>query len=589
MKKTLSTLLTLSASLISVGVHASPHNQNASLLAPMALHSSDFSVTVADTDIHDISRYYFNGYDLDDVDIVLRSSAGISLVNHSPRYLNRPLIQVNDKIIRVNNVVAPFTRLDLDVSGVTQDPISNAHFVEEQPFFKANVREYVDIKPHKDKFAMPTAHNVYQYEKEMRGLKQVFNNYTYNYEFVDFIEQYMSRFSLYSRQYHEEEWCEAHNTRHKRALALSPSDDYISYIARDNASNTVKHISMLANKPLAKYTMLTRAANGLATTNNGWLSVRDFRLFREGATSPKTTYMHEKMHNHGFGHKGGMTYGYPAKTGEFVNQYWDNFYVDGIVEQTTPTLAVMHNTKDLGNEVEVVLQLLDKEGTEASSRSIDKFMLLTTDSMTLNRATFNDIDGQTVELQASRVVADGNTYVFDNIPALHAQTLEKVNTQPNAASTVSLFFDKPSSAISSKEKAPTSLVFIGGSSEDFYQQSNLILNYSNALGYRHDNDQFVYSFKEYTLDENNTFVEQNALFTPQQAENICQEKGMTLGMLQPFKSSAMISFQNKFLKYGSQVGLSHETGEPVAVNIPTSYKKNLVKVVDKGSLIVCQG
>ncbi|RXJ73066.1 hypothetical protein CS022_12360 [Veronia nyctiphanis] len=283
-----------------------------------------------------------------------------------------------------------------------------------------------------------------------------------------------------------------------------------------------------------------------------------------------------------------MTYGYPAKTGDFVRDHWNHFYIDSHVEQNTPTLAVMHESTDLGDEVKVTIQLLDKEGGSESTRGIDKFMLLATDTLKLSRAEFNDGNGQQQNIEPSRVVADGNTYIFENIPTLKAQTLGDVNDKTPPENTLSLVFEKPTSAVSSKEEAPTSLIFIGGSNDDFFQQANLALNYPGSFGYPYKNNQIVYSSRHQILNGNNKFEEKHKLFTPQRAEEFCAEKGMTLGLLEPFKSKAMMSFQTKFLKYGTQVGLSHETGLPIAVSVPTTYLKNKIKETDKGAVIVCK-
>ncbi|RXJ73067.1 hypothetical protein CS022_12365 [Veronia nyctiphanis] len=201
--------------------------------------------TVKDTT--EISRNYFDGYDIDDIHIVHHTPGMIELVNNTPRYVHHPLIQLDDSIVKVNKLIAPFTRLHIELPTQFSEKLSKAHFIEEQPFFKAKVKEYVDIKPAQAKYAMPTELNTYQYEKEIRGLKQVFNNYSYNYEFISFIEGYMNKSLRFSRQFHEDEWCETHDTVHTRAL--SPSDDDISFKPNDNSENTVKHISMLANKP----------------------------------------------------------------------------------------------------------------------------------------------------------------------------------------------------------------------------------------------------------------------------------------------------------------------------------------------------
>lgn len=49
----------------------------------------------------------------------------------------------------------------------------------------------------------------------------------------------------------------------------------------------------------------------------------------------------------------------------------------------------------------------------------------------------------------------------------------------------------------------------------------------------------------------------------------------------------MMQLQSDFYIYGSQVGLSYETGEPIAVSVPTTYRPNFITEVAEGALIVC--
>ncbi|MGR5110892.1 Ig-like domain-containing protein [Vibrio jasicida] len=542
----------------------------------------DYTITLVEEAISPLSRSVFEGYDIDDIKIRHNGLTNFDLLNTTPRYLNNPLVRVNQQHFRITGVISPFKAVNFELPEWFDEPIASAYFVDEQPLFKAHIRAYADVRQNDDKYAQPTTENVYQYEKELRGFKQLMNNYDYNHQFIGFIQSYMNSRTRMIR--HEDHWCEVETLLTSTRSIESSSDHFAKFKGNDTSPHTLKHVSLIANKPSATYMMLTREANGVATVGDGWLSVRDFRLFSEGATSPKTTYLHEKMHNHGFGHKGGMTYGYPAETGKFVNQSWTQFYEDGAVEASTPTLASQYELKDLGKQFKLEISFLDKSTSAPSNRHIDKFILLTTSLAKLERSYLIDHNNNAIEIYPELDSGYEHTYVFNNIEPIQPQSISEANSEP-VASKLIFVFDKPEQA--NTNNIPTSIIFIGGNREDTKQQTNLVINYSGSGGFVSKDGQFVYLTKQWNKNDNNVFTNEVNTLSPIEAEQFCKEKGLNLGTLKPFRSRDMMDFQTKYQKYGTQVGLSYETGTPMAISVPTTYRPNTITEVEKGAVIVC--
>lgn len=359
----------------------------------------------ATNQVDTVSRSRWDGYDLDDISIKKVNETSIQLINHTPRFLANPLLMLNHSLFKVEQSVQPFEVITLELPQHIM-PLSTAQYVEEQPFFKAQVAAYVDPNESSDTYSEPTLENIDQYEKELRGLKNVLNNYTYSKEFVYYIEEYMSattsQTQLTKEQLAKGQWCELHQTTHS-LFSLPSSGDFAQFKANDTSSNSDKHLSYMIHKPSARYGMLNSGGWGQATIADGWLAVRDFRLPTEGAVAPKDTFLHEKMHNHGFNHSGGMTYGYPAQITNFVSQYWgDNFYQLGAVEQETPSLAVFYQTQASEEGVKIAFEFVDKQADSDSSKSIDQFLLVVTDSLMLKSAEHIDSQQVTTRLNADK-------------------------------------------------------------------------------------------------------------------------------------------------------------------------------------------
>ncbi|WP_244230797.1 hypothetical protein [Vibrio ouci] len=542
----------------------------------------DYAIKLKKDALSPLTRSVFAGYDIDDVKVRHNGSTSFDLLNATPRYLNNPLVTVNHQHFRIDAVIPPFQSVHFDLPTWFDEPITSAYFVDEQPLFKAHVRSYADVKPSDDKYAQPTAENVYQYEKELRGFKQLMNNYDYNHRFIGFIQNYMNSRTRMVR--HEDHWCEVETLLTTTRSLDSSSNDFAKFRGNDSSPHTLKHVSLIANKPSATYTMLTRDANGVATIGDGWLSVRQHRLFTEGATSPKTTYLHEKMHNHGFGHSGGMTYGYPSETGTFVNRYWERFYEDGAVEASTPTLASRYELKDLGEQFRLEISFLDKSSSGPSNKGIDKFILLTTSLPELKNSYVIDHQNNAREFFPQIHSGYEHTYLFNDIANIKPQNISEANAKP-VVSKLAFIFDKPQQA--STNNIPASIIFIGGSEADTKQQANLVINYSGSGGFVSESGQYIYLVKKWNKNDSNVFVNEANTYSPAEAEQICSDRGLTLGTLKPYRSDEMIAFQTKYQKYGTQVGLSYETGTPIAILVPTTYRPSTIKEVEKGAVIVC--
>lgn len=478
----------------------------------------------------------------------------------------------------------PFQALNFNTPEWFNENIETAQFIEEQPLFKTNILAYANTKPDDDRFVVPNDNNVYQYEKELRGYKLLMNNYDFNSRFISFIEEYMDSKKIVQNQ--AEHWCQYDEMTQKKIVQLdkSSSDDFTKFKATDTSSNTVKHISLVANKPNASYMMLVKSAQGVATIGDGYLATQEYTLFQEGQTIPDTTYLHEKMHNHGFNHSGGMTYGYPDKIPDLVSEYWGAFYTDGELETTTPTLAANYSLKDLGNQFKLEISLLDKSALDSDQKGIDKFILMTSSLSELKQSFFIDSDANSTEISPDKITDDKGTFIFNHLDKLTAQSIGSANlaqTTPKLA----FIFDKPEAT--KPNGIPVALVFMAGSEEDSKQQTNLVIQYGGDSGFISDEGQHIYVNKSHLKNEEGLFASGYKSYTPVEAEAFCNEKGLSLGYLKPFKTKEMIAFQSKYLRYGSQVGLDSKTGEPIAVDVPTGYYTSKITKVDKGSVIVC--
>jgi hypothetical protein len=542
----------------------------------------DYTIKLTKDAQSPLTRSVFSGYDIDDVKVRHNGSTSFDLLNATPRYLNNPLININHQHFRIDAEIPPFQSVHFDLPTWFDDPITSAYFVEEQPLFRAHVRSYADVKPNDDKWAAPTLENVYQYEKELRGFKQLMNNYDYNHRFIGFIQNYMNSKTRTVR--HGDHWCEVEALSPSTRSLTSSSNDFAKFKGNDSSPHTLKHVSLIANKPSATYMMLTQSAWGAATIGDGWLSVRDYRLFTEGETAPTSTYLHEKMHNHGFNHAGGMTYGYPEETTTFVNRYWEQFYEDGAVEVSTPTLASRYEFKELGAQFKLEISFLDKNSSGSSNKDIDKFILLTTSLSELKHSYVIDDQNNSREIFPQFNSGYEHTYLFNELVNIKPQNISEANAS-DAVSKLAFIFDKPQQA--SENSIPASIIFIGGSEADTKQQANLVINYSGSGGFVSESGQYIYLFKQWNKNDSNVFVNEVNTYSPAEAEQICTDRGLTLGTLKPFRSNEMMAFQTKYQKYGTQVGLSYETGAPVAISVPTTYRPNTIKEVEKGAVIVC--
>lgn len=546
--------------------------------------TQNYSLEVSEDAQTPLSRTVQDGYDIDDIKVRQNSSDNFDLINSTPRYVNQPLVRLNDTYFKINVLMQPFQTLNFNTPEWFDENIETAQFVEEQPLFKTNILAYANVKPDDDRFVVPSDNNVYQYEKELRGYKLLMNNYDFNSRFISFIEEYMDSKKIVQSQ--AEHWCQYEETAQKKIVQLdtSSSDEFAKFKAKDTSSNTLKHISLVANKPNASYMMLVKSSDGVGTVGDGYLATREYTLFHEGQTIPNTTYLHEKMHNHGFSHSGGMTYGYPDKIPDLVSEYWGAFYTDGELETTTPTLAANYSLEDLGNQFKLEISLLDKSASSSDPKGIDKFILMTSSLSELKQSFFIDSDANNTEIFPEKTTDDNGTYIFNHLDKLTAQSIGSVNLAQTAPK-LAFIFDKPEAT--RPNGIPVTLIFMAGSEEDSQQQTNLVIRYRGGSGFISDEGQYIYTHKSHIKNEEDVFVSDYKTFTPAEAEAICNEKGLTLGRLKPFKTMEMIEFQNKYLIYTSQVGLDSETGEPIAVRVPSGYRTSLIHKTDKGAVIVC--
>lgn len=511
-----------------------------------------------------IDRLYSDSFSLDDISLYFfDENKELKIVNNTPLYFNNPTIKINDKYYKLYTDISPFEEQVFSLEKIKEN-ITTVIFINEQPFFKIFNKGYFDHL-NSEELTLASEHNAKQFEYEMRAYKNALNDLGFNLHFAEYISSYGTARSTFSNYSYEDIDCPLHDSR-------SGNDSSPSY---------TKILSTLIHEPQSAHYKLTQSYNGLATIGNGWLSVRDFRLYQNGQTLPKTTYLHEKMHNHGFGHSGGLTYGLPDVLINYMREgYFDNYYDGEFLSKNIPTTVTDVNIEQIdSNYLSVNLSFYSqKESHLELDPAINRFMLVFPNIEYLDSIQILNND-EIINLTPTLILAEGNAMYFDSMFEIPVHLF---NHQENDFN----------NQIKIKIKRPAekfSFVFLGSGNEaDWSQQANSIIEINAEHGLLTDDNQMVF------LENNNYHLEDGSLsseyqfFTPQEAIAYCRNKGLSLGFLKPYKSTEQMNFQMKYLPYQSQVGIDPDTLEPVAVAVASSYRPEYVEYSDKGELVVCQ-
>ncbi len=521
-------------------------------------------------DIAFIEREYTKPFTLDDVSVSYDSTDdNYTIVNETARFIGNPTLLIDGLLFRLETTLEPFQRQTFLFNTHTNEPARSIEYVEEQPYFRSFVNGYLDM-PNNPEFHLPTAEQAYRYEQEIRGHKNATNDFSFTSHFADYISSYgtktarsslMDNFDTIDCPYD-----------HEHPIARSGKDD---------SDPNQKILSYLNHEPRAAHYMTTKPGYaGYATIGHGWLSVADWRLYKEGQTQPQRTYLHEKGHNHGFGHNGGMTYGLPELLMSFMTDTGtlSDYYNGEALAQTIPRAIVMDKHHFDGNYINT--QFTFAAPTEVNE-NISRFMLILPDGIEDDITVSAVVDGVEKALEPTKVYANQKVLVFETgfeVP-------------------ISIFSDQQDSVVNyinvrmpSPTNAQSYSVFASGVEKNWSLQANKSIELNAGTSGLYTNDgQFVFYHNDNAFNENGIMEETLMEYTPEEAQQLCVDMNFSgLGILQPYKSQEQMDFQMLYLGYKSQVGIDPDTLEPVAVSVNSSYKSEHTNYADKGSLIVCK-
>lgn len=549
------------------------------------LKSDPIDITVTDYSVHEsqvisiepIIRGVSEGFDLDDV-YFQATNNGLYIVNNTPRTIGDMLYQINDDIFKNMFVLEPFTRYLIQYpANHDYNTVLAIRFLDKAPLFRANVtyfQESDDIT-----YGAPTEAEIVNYTKEMLSQKKFANEYDLNLFFLQYQHGLLPNFARYVRS-HDHENCGYVATRSSTVTSTVNDDSNISS----------KLVSLRAHKPSSYYRMFVGddepGVVGRATIGDGWLSIRSSRLKYGSDSIPTSTYEHEKLHNHGFGHSGNMTYGWSDEFPKYLQENGIDFYAESeglekthaivsaeqkLIEDGNVLVTLSWISDAVGGSKEKITDLLlsvagEVEILEGGMVTLDDSRYPITESLEFDNSTTKVWSGS-LDIDVVGVNSMNNGYVDGELNRFYF-----IYTQPDSNSSATFI-------VSSKNA-------VGGQSYNAYFSDDKALGVTDT-SFASKSKAFV--FNGYVKGEDGKFTEEAKLFTPSEAADVCKTNGMQLGILHPYKSDQMMDFQSRHNKYGSQVGRAFESGEPIAVNVPTTYAPSKISQVDKGNVILCSG
>lgn len=527
-------------------------------LSPSYIIQSESISNIETTD-----RAYTDAFTLENINVGYNiDSNNFTLNNGTPRYLYNPVISVDGLLYLLEVSLEPFQSatfvLPANLDAVN---VKNVTFIDRQPFFKYKMTEY-RTNDDNDMFGMPSKDNAFQYEQEMRSYKNALNDFEFNVHFAEYITSYDLR---------------------RHALHFNHEDcGHVQHVktGKDSSGANTKIVSMLTHQPESAHMMLEHSYNGYATIGSGWVSVRDFRLYQDGQTLPRTTYLHEKMHNHGFNHDGGMTYGLPDVLINYMEdegQFPD--YYDG--EKLASEISKVTVTKELVSSegyLDINFHFFGYSGDLPSE--LKKLMIVFSDDQEVESVEIT-ISGVTTILTPTTHYLDGKISIYREV-SIPVVNFKNQITEQNAYLTVRL-----------KSPIGNSTLALLASTSDADKrwgvQANAIVEITGGNTWLKTTDsQYVKYARNNEFNDQGVIDQELVLFTPEEGMQLCIDNGYAgLGYLKTYKSTEQMDFQMEYLPYESQVGIDPDTHEAVAVDVNSSYRPSYVNYSDKGALIVC--
>ncbi len=512
-----------------------------------------------------IDRAYTEAFTLDGIRVdYFSASKTMSFVNHTPRYLHNPTVRINGSLYRVMATIEPFQVQEFSLLGLELN-VASIKFVEEQPMFRIFMKGYFDHL-NSDEVGLASAENALQYEQEMRGYKNALNDFDLAVHMSEYLSDYGKATRTFTNYSFEDIDC-PHPSHQKSGTDTSPS--------------YTKILSMFTHQPTSIHYLLLKSYNGLATIGNGWLSVRDFRLYQNGQQIPKTTYLHEKHHNHSFGHSGGMTYGIPDVIINYMREgHLDSYYDAEYLAEKIPSTATEMRVEQVDAEhLDLIFSFYSQEEKQLEADgAISRFMFVAPDSIEVTEVAVSE-NGVDKIISPSLLLAESRAQLFDGTFNVDIKTFGEQETV--SQDYVRLRVLRPS-------KAQTFVVMASGNQAMWARQANVIVGIGGEHGFATSDSQMVFFEQEGQYSDEGVYEENYVKYTPEQAIEYCEAKGLSLGFLPTYKSSEQMEFQMNYLPYKSQVGIDPDSLEPVAVFVDSSYQAAYVNYSDSGELVVCQ-
>ncbi|WP_299691076.1 hypothetical protein [uncultured Vibrio sp.] len=365
-----------------------------------------------------------------DVDVDVDGESRVLITNNTPRTLKNPyLVYHNGEVtnyVNVRTTIEPFTRVYLN------SPESykgfNVYFHEDSPFFKVNITAFSQYAIDQEM----ERYHMYGFEQDVVGYKFWGNSFNYNKYFIEFMNDELEGANIIIPEDYVKDYVVPGYHTTVPGAQNAPSNLGLSdrILANDDSSFSIKMANLLLHKPNARYQLSEReGTNGTATIGDGWLMVWDHTLpVMRLSPNPSSTFLHEKLHNHGFGHEGNMTYGWADQVGGFFQDKLEtNFYDSTNYRVGLPTRADQFTNKN--GEAVLLVRWGHTEAERSEPFIIDSFIVGTTlgDKITNLEVGVYQPDGTFTPFQNSRTYDNGAVVLSENEASLLSLDLKNFN------------------------------------------------------------------------------------------------------------------------------------------------------------------
>ncbi|MFC1237196.1 hypothetical protein [Vibrio sp. F74] len=511
-----------------------------------------------------IARELRDGMDLDDVSVSYESNFQFLLSNNTPRTLVHPVVQIGDLFYTIEHTVEAFSTITV------KSPVSISDttilIYEETPFFRVKINSF-NTNTNDDTTLDATAAQIESFTKEIVGYRVINNYFPYVNQATTYLLKRSGLLPTLSTK-------ENRIPNKSYDCGFDHSTPMLRYSDSDSA--TEKLFSLLNHKPNSHYEAryVDGLVYGMATVGNGWLSVVDKVLYKKGQITPNDIYLHEKHHNHGFNHGGGMTYGWPDISEAYIRKADYSFFEDP--ELLATSLVTKHSAQFLPNgTVQIDIRWFHKD--KDKEQTLNNFLFISGNKMVINEIGYVNQDGSITPVGFDNQY--DNRLITISEDNMHIKTTH-FNEINNLEMPIGLYINA-SRPLESKYE----LLMLAGDDDKLHGNLKIDLSYLGVED--EDGKRVVFIEREVQKTEEGKYVDEERLYLPEEAKLYCESKGLVLGMLDAYKSGALLRFQYKYLPYSSMVGISPEKGTPVAILSKSSYKPNASNYTDKGSLIVC--